>query len=52
MQSRAMPAGDEWRTPHERELPEAACCAHERDEFERSVAYLRRLSAEAAAEDP
>jgi sugar phosphate isomerase/epimerase len=44
LRSRGLPGSEEWRTPHEREAPEAECAAYERDEFERSVAYLRRLA--------
>jgi 3-oxoisoapionate decarboxylase len=40
MQSQALPESEEWRTPHERDAPEAERCAYERGEFERSVAYL------------
>jgi 3-oxoisoapionate decarboxylase len=43
MQSQALPESEEWRTPHERDAPDAERCAYERDEFERSVAYLRTL---------
>lgn len=44
LQVRAIPESEEWRTPHERGASEAECCAYERSEFERSVAYLRELS--------
>ncbi len=44
LQSRGLPESDEWRTPHEREASEPDCCAYERDEFERSVAYLQSIA--------
>jgi 3-oxoisoapionate decarboxylase len=44
LQAHGLPESDEWRTPHERELPDSDRCAYERDEFERSVAYLRRIT--------
>jgi sugar phosphate isomerase/epimerase len=43
LESHGLAEVEEWRTPHEREAAEAECCAYERDEFERSVAYLRNL---------
>lgn len=44
METRGLAEAEEWRTPHEREAPEAECCAYERDEFDRSVTYLRGLA--------
>jgi sugar phosphate isomerase/epimerase len=44
LEERGLVEAEEWQTPHEREAPDAECCAYERDEFDRSVTYLRNLA--------
>ncbi|MFH1571620.1 MAG: sugar phosphate isomerase/epimerase, partial [Gemmatimonadota bacterium] len=39
----ARPAGEEWRTPHERGAAPGARAAYELQQLDASVAYLRRL---------
>lgn len=39
------PAGDDWRTPHERGEPEAICAAYELAQFRESLGYLSQLAA-------
>jgi sugar phosphate isomerase/epimerase len=46
---RARRADEDCRIPHEREAPVEELRAYEIDEFERSVAYLKRISTSAAA---
>jgi sugar phosphate isomerase/epimerase len=41
----ARPVDEDWRTPHEREEPAAACAAYELQQFESSVSYLREIQA-------
>jgi sugar phosphate isomerase/epimerase len=41
---RARPAGEDYRIPHERGEPEETLRAYELAEFDRSVAYLKRVS--------
>jgi len=42
---RARPVGEDYRIPHERGAPAAELRAYELAEFERSVAYLKRVTA-------
>jgi sugar phosphate isomerase/epimerase len=44
LETHGVAEAEEWRTPHEREAPVDECCIYERDEFDRSVAYLRDLT--------
>jgi hypothetical protein len=41
----ARPAGEDYRIPHERGAPTGELQAYELAEFERSVAYLKRVTA-------
>jgi sugar phosphate isomerase/epimerase len=41
----ARPAGEEWRTPWETGAPAAEVARYERDQFDRSVRFLRSLGA-------
>jgi 3-oxoisoapionate decarboxylase len=41
----AQPTDADWRTPHERDEPEAALITYELEQFRESIAYLRRLAA-------
>lgn len=45
----ARPPEEDWRTPHERQEPAAACAAYELEQLATSVAYLRRIGALAQA---
>jgi sugar phosphate isomerase/epimerase len=45
----ARPVEADWRTPHERGEPEAACAAYELAQFRQSLAYLDALRMENAA---
>jgi hypothetical protein len=42
---RARRADEDYRIPHEREAPADVLCAYEIEEFQRSVAYLKRVTA-------
>lgn len=44
----ARPADEEWRTPHERGEPAAACSAYELQQFAASVIHLKKTGALAA----
>jgi sugar phosphate isomerase/epimerase len=48
LHAREQPAGEEWRTPHERGEPAAEIATYELQQFESSVTYLKNLLSPAA----